>query len=207
MLRITPVPLAAFAFACLASLAAAGCEEKRGSPPIARDQRLTGATVTRPPVAERQGEPDIARFADETRLSPTPATLMPETTRVRRSPGGEPLVMLRGGTEVVELARARNHYLVQFSTPNDPWQRMTGWVYKDALESWGPPDEIVATGSKVRACAKGDVHVQSDHDFCARPCREDGDCQGPGVCDGEALVVNGARSERARYCVVAEADQ
>jgi len=193
------------AFACLA-ISALGCESPKpenstsgagGEPAVATNQHLTGASITR--AAENV---DVARFADETKLAPSVATLMPSTTRVRKSPGGETIAVLPTGTVVTELSRARDHYLVDLVDPRDRTHHITGWVYKDALESWGPPDELAATGAKAAVCARGELHLQSDHDFCARPCREDGDCQSTAVCDGDGRLVAPVRSEHVRYCVV-----
>src|SRR5262249_8317003 len=154
------------AFACLA-MSALGCESPKPEKStkdetsgerlaIATNQHLTGASVTR--AVEKV---DVARFSDETNLTPTVATLMPSTTRVRKSPGGETIAVLPTGTEVTELSRAREHYLVDLVDPRDRTHHITGWVYKDALESWGPPDELAATGAKAAVCTRGELHLQS----------------------------------------------
>jgi hypothetical protein len=130
---------------------------------------------------------------------------MASAVSVRDSPGGEATQILYEGTEVMELARSRDHYLISFAPPGEESRRMTGWVYKDAVERWGPADGAASTTS-TQACAKGDVHVQSDHDFCAKPCREDGDCQTPATCDGEARLFGAADSAEARYCVRTDGD-
>jgi hypothetical protein len=178
-----------------------GRSEDATAAPVATNQQLTGATVTRARTeAERGANADVMRFADELPLAPTPAILVTTIAHVRKSPGGDAILILNEGTEVTELARARDHYLVQFLDPSDRSRRLTGWIYKDALDGFTPPGEVASAASRA-ACAKGDVRVQSDRVFCARPCKSDGDCEGASVCDGEARVVSAIASARARYCV------
>jgi hypothetical protein len=154
------------------------------------------------------------------------------TVTVRKSPqGGESITVLKTGTDVTEVSKAHDYVLILLPDPKDSSKQLLGWVYKDALEpsesklamqgdtkgdsklALGEPTKGGATqgtagaanakGEKPITCKAGEVKMQSDHDFCAKACREDADCKASGgLCDGEAkVIVPGGALDKGRYCV------
>src|SRR5262249_4068890 len=112
------------ALGCLAASALFACQDKPkdGTPPFATNQELTGATLTRA-VISAERDFDVMRFSDEVKLAPTSAVVMGSVVRLRKAPGGEPILVASSGAEVTEIARAHDHYLVEVTDPRDHTRR------------------------------------------------------------------------------------
>ena len=105
---------------------------------------------------------------------------------------------------VIEVAReARgDYYLVTYPDADDTSKQLAGWVFKDAVENnaWMSQDPTIASpksaatskgGMATLSCGKGESHMKTDHDFCAKACRDDGACgkTQSEACDGLAFEV------------------
>ena len=167
----------------------------------------------------------VTEPADEAKILPPKAVKIPAgfTVPLRSGPRGEWIGSLSTSANVSEVARdpTGSYFLVLYPDPDDSAKQLAGWVFKDAVENttWSSQDTALgpqaphaaASGGKEAklACGKGESHMKTDRDFCAKPCGDDAACAGSKseTCDGLAFEVrDGAtRMQTARYCVSAGA--
>jgi hypothetical protein len=219
-------------FASVASLAlslqACDTNHPAGTPSGTSDPnalpRLTNAEVPAgaDPLAGVLNKDRLKEPNDEVRIEPGVAVTVASgfTVPLRAAPRGDRIASLRSSTSVSEVARDPHgdYYLVVYSDPGDATKRFAGWVYKDAVEgtAWtlddmpaSPParGNRAAVGGKrsTSACGTGEAAMRTDHDFCAKPCRDDGACSRADgeTCDGLAFEAHPwtSRREAAFYCV------
>jgi hypothetical protein len=193
---------------------------------------VTGAAMNAPAPAETAVAPsnaaDVKRFDDEMKMSTrTNEKLTTNTMNVRKSPGGELITTLPKDTEVTQLSRRQDYYLIEFANPTDSTKREMGWIYKDAFYKGdtAAAGATAAAGSKMDttvtgktatpdkgataakaapplACTAPNVRAATDTEFCAKPCKMDDDCKPVGTCDGEGMVYSGGQKvARGKYCV------
>jgi len=111
--------------------------------------------------------------------------------------------------------------------PSNKDKQMAAWIYDDAVmnpstitERTGGKNAKGTSDEKKPQCAKGEIGVRTDHDFCAKACKADGDCAsnanaanaknannananaGGDVCDGNGLqIVGNGHDTPVKYCV------
>ncbi len=189
---------------------------------------VTGANVVTPLPETTPPAPmnaaDVKRFDDETKMtSRTTSKLTTSTMNVRKSPGGELITTLPKDTEVTQLAKRADYYLIEFVDLSDATKHEMGWIYKDAFYkgeataatgtgAMGGATDKLSAGSTTKpaanakaaplACTAPMVRAATDSEFCAKPCTTDGDCKPIGTCDGEGNVYSGPQKVgRGKYCV------
>ena len=186
----------------LATLAASGCDR-------AKNDDVSSTTVTSAGipavdlVASAENASAVSRPSDEVPLVPTTSKLLHPITSVRAAPRAPDRVAELGqGSEVTELARSRDYYLVLFVDPFHQ-RKLAGWVHRDAVDDSTAVGLASALVNGPYTCGEGTAHVRTDHDFCAPPCREDADCKNlGGLCDGNGTLVGSPPSSRVQYCIV-----
>jgi hypothetical protein len=179
----------------------------------------TNATVQRDPLAVAENRDQVRQYPDQHRLTPAiPAKMITGfSAEAREAPTGSSIATIESSENVTEVARDAkgNYYLVLYPDAKNPGKELAGWVYRDAIENvaWSQtrPENGKAlsamTGTKVD-CARGQSHVRTDRDFCAKVCKDDKGCDKDKgeVCDGLAfeLKEKAGKMEKAgnaRYCV------
>jgi hypothetical protein len=160
----------------------------------------------------------ITEPPDEAKITPTKSVRISPgfSIPVRAAPHGDWIASLAATASVNEVARdARgDYYLVTYPDVDDTSKQLAGWVFKDAVENTAwmsqdptivPPKSAATSKTATLSCGKGESHLKTDHDFCAKACRDDVACSKTQseACDGLAFEVrDGAtRLETARYCV------
>jgi hypothetical protein len=170
---------------------------------------FSGPTAVAPshadPIAAAENARAVVQYPDEAQLGSTPARLVATTPMtVRTVPlGGERVRVAEKGLAVLKVAAHKDYVLVLFPDPTDSAKTMAGWVHKDAFGGAGGK---LAANNPAAACAGGQIHIQTDHDFCALPCRTDDDCAAVrGVCDGSGRIESStaAFGLDGRYCATA----
>jgi hypothetical protein len=186
----------------LATLAVSGCDRTKSDE--SSTTMTTGAGIpTLDLVASAENASAIARPSDEVPLVPTTSKLLHLTTSVRAAPRAPDRVAELGqGSEVTEIARSRDYYLVLFIEPYRQ-RKLAGWVHRDAVDDSTAVGLSSALVNGPYTCGEGTVRVRTDHDFCAPACREDADCKSlGGICDGNGTLVGTPPSARIQYCIV-----
>jgi hypothetical protein len=175
----------------------------------------TNATVAADPLANVENKDKVRQYPDEIRFSPArPAKLITGfSTAVRGEPSGESISTVETKENVSEVARdpKGNYYLIVYPDPKDESKQLAGWVYRSALENvaWSESvpstTKIANTMASKLDCAKGQAHVRTDRDFCAKTCKDDKGCDKDKgeICDGVAFEVNekNGKTTNARYCI------
>ena len=176
----------------------------------------TNATIAADPLAQAENKEQVKQYADEYHFTPArPAKMVTGfSTQVRSAPSGDAITTVETVDNVTEVARDAkgNYYLVLYPDPKDATKQLAGWVYRGALENtaWSqttpPSGKALATtqGAKL-ACERGQVHLRTDRDFCAKSCKDDKGCDKDKaeICDGLAFEVNDTTGKQtnARYCI------
>ena len=192
------------------------------TPAAAGSANLTGATVQQDPLANVENRASIKDYPDETKFNPPrQAQLITGfAVEARESPRGDVVTSVETSAPVRELARdARgDYYLVVFSDPKDATKQIAGWYYKDALEkNYWPSDTAGAAGSTAKgksldtgkteklSCSRGQSHVRTSIDFCAKTCKDDTGCDKKAgeICDGLGFEVHESTGKlaNANYCI------
>ena len=217
--------LALTTFACNESrpTGSATSQESKTIPAPETTVTNTNATIpsTTDVLANVTNRAHVTEPADEVKIVPVKqAKVIPGfTLRLRSAPWGAWIGSLdtSSGT-VTEVARdpRGDYYLVLYPSAEDPSRQLAGWAFKGAVEntSWTAQDTTLAANGKTSAgkeaalaCGKGETHMKTDHDSCAKACADDAACdasQGE-VCDGLAFEERqgAAKMTAARFCVSA----
>jgi hypothetical protein len=173
----------------------------------------TNGVVPAPdPIANATNFNQVRQFADQTKLTPTAATVLTTAATVRTAPlVSDQVQVVKDGQAVTEVAHDKDYYLVLYTDPNDSTKQKAGWIFKDSLEPMAHSERAAQEGAKGMAaehgnkltCAAGEIKVRTDREICATSCKADSDCSKVnGFCDGAAksLAANGTTAE-THYCV------
>ncbi len=201
------------------------------APAPAGSATLTGATTTADPLANVENRASIKEYPDETKFNPPhDAQLITGfAVEARESPRGDVISSVEATQQVKEIARDSHgdYYLVLMNDPKDSSKQMAGWVYKDALENnfWAQDSagngnnngKATAAGSPAKAksietgnteklsCSRGQSHVRTSIDFCAKTCKDDSGCDKKAgeVCDGLGFEVHesSGKVSNTNYCL------
>jgi hypothetical protein len=183
---------------------------------------ITGANVPSDPLANVENKANVKEYPDETKIRPPKEAQLITgfAVQVRESPRGDVIASTETSELVREVARdpRGDYYLVVFPDPRNHGEELAGWVYKDALEndSWAD-DANFGTGGSANAktenakstvkltCARGQSHVRTSIDFCAKVCKDDRECdkKTSEICDGLGFAVHERTGKlaNANYCV------
>jgi hypothetical protein len=176
-----------------------------GASPTDFSGATAGAATNADPIAAAENARAVVQYADEAKPGPTPARLAATTpVTVRTAPlGGERVRIAERGLDVLKVAAHQDYVLVLFPDPVESAKTLAGWVHKDAFGAVGGQ---TAAPRRAAPCAGGQIHIQTDHDFCALPCRADDNCAAVrGVCDGSGRIESSTAvfGLDGRYCVTA----
>ncbi len=217
MLPIKPMCFGALALALLAcqrsSSDGSSAPPDTAEPLPAGVASVTGGSVSAGILTAAQNKDLIRQSPDDVLVAPPKVVRLVDGFSIiaRNAPYGGPLSTVSSAA-VSEIARdARGDYvLVTFSDAEDRSKQMAGWVSMNAITntSWALQNTKAlpaATGAMSAPCATGETRERTDHDFCAKACANDDECERPSgeVCDGLAYAVHapGEPLTNARYCV------
>ncbi|HEY2516713.1 MAG TPA: hypothetical protein VGI39_37845, partial [Polyangiaceae bacterium] len=144
----------------------------------------TNAAVPADPLAQAENKDQVKQYPDEYHFTPSRSAKMITgfSTQVRSSPSGDAITTVETVDNVTEVARDAkgNYYLVLYPDPKDSSKQLAGWVYRSSLENtaWSqttPPTgkALAATAGAKLACERGQNHLRTDRDFCAKTCKDD----------------------------------
>jgi len=176
----------------------------------------TNATVTADPLLAAENKDSVKQYPDEIRFTPPRAAKMITgfSTAVRSEPSGESISTVESTANITEVARdpRGNYYLVLYPDPSHADKQLAGWVNRDAVENVAWSTSVPAEGKGLAPtmaakldCTKGQAHVRTDRDFCAKTCKDDKGCDKDKseICDGLAFEVHekSGKLSNTRYCI------
>lgn len=182
------------------------------------------ATAPANPIASASNATEVTQFPEETKITPVEAKVTTIAATIRPAPqSSDKVQVVKQGLGVTEVAKDKDYVLVLFNDPSDTSKQKAGWIHKDSLENYAFEQDLSGKSDKDKAalgtpapaaakaapaaakltCNNGEARLETDHAFCARTCKDDGDCKKlNGVCDGNGKVVDvSGKLQSSHYCV------
>jgi hypothetical protein len=164
--------------------------------PVAEVVDATAAPPAAPALATNEG--DVARFPDETKLADVVAATKRDFNVREAPPAGVVIAPLAKGTNVTQIAKRGQFFLILWDNPAAPGTKLMGWVQEGAFTATPPKDAGALT------CGTGEIPLAGDTPFCGKVCQADAECPSGQACKGQAnkLLANGKAGDGVTVCTV-----